>query len=52
LRRYRPKLSMLQDKGVFHRDSLAKYTAAFLRNSLLGNWYTPFTRQPENPWVI
>ncbi len=33
LRRYRPKLSMLRDKGVFRRDSLAKYTAAFFRMS-------------------
>ena len=33
LRRYRPKLSMLRDEGVFHRDSLAKYAAAFFRMS-------------------
>jgi hypothetical protein len=29
---------MSLDKGVSHRDSLAKYAAAFLRNSLFGNW--------------
>src|SRR5208283_28587 len=36
LRRYGPDSSMSLDKGVSHRDSLAKYAAAFLRNSLLG----------------
>ena len=37
LRRYRRDVSMSLNKGVSHRDSLAKYAAAFLRNSLLGN---------------
>ena len=33
LRRYRPDFSMSLDKGVSHRDSLAKYAAAFFRMS-------------------
>jgi hypothetical protein len=37
LRRHRPDLAMSLDKGVSHRDSLAKYAAAFLRNGLVGS---------------
>ena len=33
LRRYRPDRAMSLDKGVSHRDSLAKYAAAFFRMS-------------------
>jgi len=36
LPRYWPDRSMSLDKGVSHRDSLAKYAVAFLRNGLLG----------------
>ena len=36
LPRYWPDRSMSLDKGVSHRNSLAKYAVAFLRNGLLG----------------
>jgi hypothetical protein len=41
LRRYRPKLSMLQDKGVSHRDSLAKCRVAEQRSVDIAPFFNP-----------